>query len=111
MTQELLIPPRESPGASDRLLRLVRRFEACTLPWSQWTHEAHLLVGLWYLEHVPEPEATQRIRIGIRCYNLANGVITTPERGYHETITLFYVRAITACIASAPAGTSLDELA
>ena len=73
---------------------LVRGFESCTLPFARWTHEAHLTVALWFLAHHDPDEATERIRHGIQRYNLANGVIQTPQRGYHETITRLYIWAV-----------------
>ena len=90
--------------------RLVREFEACTLPGERWTHEAHLTVALWYLSRHADAEATRLIRDGIRRYNLARGVRQTRTGGYHETITLFYVRAIRRYIESAGASRTFDEL-
>jgi hypothetical protein len=74
--------------------RLVREFEACTLPGERWTHEAHLTVALWYLTRHTEADATPLIREGIQRYNSSRGVEMTKDGGYHETITLFYIRAI-----------------
>jgi hypothetical protein len=35
---------------------LVARFRARTIPKSEWTHVAHLAVGLWHVHtHGPEP--------------------------------------------------------
>ena len=80
---------------------LVRGFEACTLPHSEWTHRAHLTVALWYLTHGSETEATERMRDGIQRLNESHGVPTTKERGYHETITLFWLRMISREVVSA----------
>ena len=33
--------------------RLVAAFIDCTLPKVEWTHEAHLRVGLWHRLHMP----------------------------------------------------------
>jgi hypothetical protein len=74
---------------------LVRGFEERTLPFSQWTHEAHITVAVWYLYYFPLDVATEKIRNGIQTYNLANGIVQTPTRGYHETITLFFIWSIT----------------
>jgi hypothetical protein len=73
---------------------LVRNFETCLLPRDQWTHHAHLTVGLWYLLRHPWPEAVRCVRERIKRYNEANGIITTRESGYHETITLFWLRMV-----------------
>jgi hypothetical protein len=78
----------------DEVLDLIRGFESGALPRTRWTHKAHLTVACWYLICYPEPEATWRIRVGIQSYNQAQGVPTTKDRGYHETITLFWVRMI-----------------
>ncbi len=81
-------------AAAEEVETLVRGFESCTLAWAEWTHAAHLTVALWYaLRHDPG-EALRRVREGIKRYNLANGVVTTRERGYHETITRFWMRHV-----------------
>jgi len=76
------------------LEHFVKAFEACTLPKSLWTHQAHLTVGLWYLTRQDVGEATLNIRYGIQRYNESCGVLMTRDGGYHETITLFYIWAI-----------------
>ena len=96
--------------SEEAIARVVRGFEECTLPFDQWTHAAHLTVGCWFLARYPRDEATERIRAGIRRYNLANGVAQTPTRGYHETITRFFIWAIARHIAAQPPGTSLLAL-
>ena len=76
------------------ILALVRRFEDRTLPREEWTHAAHLTVALWHLLEFDWPEATARVRRGIRRYNAAHGIPTTPTGGYHETLTLFWLRVV-----------------
>ena len=78
------------------LLTLVRRFEDCTLPREEWTHAAHLTVALWHLLQFDWPEAVARVRRGIKRYNAARGIPSTPTGGYHETLTLFWLRAVDA---------------
>ena len=89
---------------------LVREFEACTLAGERWTHEAHLTVALWYLTRHAEAEATRLIRERIQRYNLSRGVEMTRESGYHETITLFYMRAIRSYLAGVDAETFAELL-
>jgi hypothetical protein len=74
--------------------RLVAQFQDCTLPRAEWTHQAHLAVALWYAARLPFEKALPEMREGIRRLNAAHGVPTTPTRGYHETITRFYLRVI-----------------
>lgn len=90
---------------------LVRNFESCLLPRSSWTHAAHLTVGLWYLLRHPWPEAARRVRVGIKRYNEANGIVTTRESGYHETITLFWLRMVRRYLATMSGECSLVALA
>jgi hypothetical protein len=76
------------------ILALVRRFEDCTLPREEWTHAAHLTVALWHLLQFDWPEASARVRRGIKRYNAAHGIAATPTGGYHETLTLFWLRVV-----------------
>lgn len=99
--------PYQTP---DEIEDLVRGFETCTLPHSAWTHRAHLTVALWYLAQGSEAEASSRMRDGLHRLNQSHGVPTTKERGYHETITLFWLRLIGRDVAKA-AGGSIVEIA
>lgn len=75
---------------------LVARFGARNVSRAEWTHEAHLAVGLWHVARFGADEALARLRWGIRALNEANGVANTPAGGYHETITRAYVVLIAA---------------
>lgn len=78
------------------VLSLLRRFRDRTLPHDEWTHAAHLTVALWHLLEYDWPEAVSRVRLGIQSYNAAHGIRTTPTGGYHETLTLFWMRRVRA---------------
>ena len=43
------------------------------------------------------------MRDGILRLNVAHGVVTTPTRGYHETITRFYMQVVSRHVADAGA--------
>ena len=73
---------------------LVAAFLARTLPKSAWTHVAHLRVGLWHVRRLGEARALAALRDAIRAYNEAVGTANTDSSGYHETLTVFYVRVI-----------------
>lgn len=98
-------------GAS--ITRLIDEFEARTLPKERWTHEAHVLVALGYVTAGPDP--LERMRSGILALNAAHGVPTTLERGYHETLTCFYVAVLLRYVQErqqqAGRPLSVDELA
>jgi hypothetical protein len=97
----------DTPGEIESL---VRAFEDCTLPKSEWTHEAHLTVAMWYLFHCSGREATFRIRNGIKRFNAAKGVKATPTGGYHETMTMFWICTVSRYLLFADADCSFMEL-
>lgn len=68
-----------------------RAFCARTLPKAEWTHYAHLRVGLWHLLQYSEDEALDLLRSRIRALNESHGVANSETGGYHESITRFYV--------------------
>lgn len=73
---------------------LVDEFERGALPRAQWTHRAHLTVACWYLLCCQHEEAIDRVRLGIQSYNRKQGIVTTENSGYHETMTLFWIRIV-----------------
>ena len=97
---------------------LVRAFEACTLTKEEWTHEAHLTVGLYYVIHHPFGVAKNLMSDGICWLNDKHGTPNTDTSGYHETMTYFWLNAISEFVNSkanereivALANGMLDEL-
>jgi hypothetical protein len=74
-------------------------FERCTLYRSQWTHEAHLRMAWLYLARYSLNESIELARIGIRRLNsffqsIARGLGQDTRDGYHDTITVAFVRLI-----------------
>ena len=49
--------------------RTVQAFCACTLPKAEWTHWAHLRVGLWHLLRYDPEETLGLLRTRIRALN------------------------------------------
>ena len=97
--------------APDEVRDLVTAFERCELPRAAWTHRAHLLTALWYLVHHGPDVGGELVRTGIKRFNAANGVAQTPDGGYHETITCFYLWVVARHLRDAPTGTSFADLA
>lgn len=89
----------------------MREFIARTLPKSEWTHQAHLRVGLWHALRYPDAAALALLRRRISAYNEATGVANTAQSGYHETITRFYVHVIRVFVRSVKPDDPIDELA
>jgi hypothetical protein len=106
----VLRPPAAS-FTTDEIRDLVTAFERCELPRAAWTHRAHLVTAVWYLVHHGPDEGGKRVRAGIQRFNAANGVAQTPDGGYHETITRFYLWAVRRHLRDAPQDSSVADLA
>lgn len=79
----------------EQLRPLVERFEARQIPAAEWTHEAHIRVGLFYvLDSASMEAATARMRTGINRLNESHGIPQTRTRGYHETLTVLWLHLI-----------------
>lgn len=79
------------PSTEQEFKHIIEGFRAKTLPAKEWTHEAHLITGLWHVANFGYDEALAQMREGIRTYNEAVGGRNTDESGYHETITVFWM--------------------
>lgn len=85
-TQKTELPLKED----SEIERLVHEFESLTLPYENWTHRAHLAVAVFYIRKLSFDDALVQIRSRINAYNLACG----DPNGYHETITVMFLRKI-----------------
>lgn len=74
-----------------RILAIVEAFRARTLPFADWSHQAHLATGLWHVATHGEDAAKPLLREGIKAYNLSVGRPNDAMRGYHETVTMYFV--------------------
>lgn len=90
------------PTTAAEIEALVTAFEAGTLPKPHWTHEAHLVVALKTLDQRPFNAALDHLRTRIRAYNEATGTANTDHAGYHETLTVHFLRGVSGHIARHP---------
>ncbi|MEY4517454.1 MAG: hypothetical protein RLZZ499_53 [Cyanobacteriota bacterium] len=90
---------------------LVDAFLSRKLPKKEWTHEAHLKVGLWHLLHYAPNESLERLRQNIKQYNVSCGIENTETQGYHETITRFYVWLVNKFLQQTERSQPIDLLA
>ena len=86
----------------DEIRNLVEAFEACSFNPADFRHYQHLVVALWYVTHFSPAEAVVRMTSGIRRLAEAYG-----KSGYHETITLFWLRVVSEFAATADRKSSL----
>ena len=98
---------KEKPDAPYRadteVAALVEGFRDQSLSRAAWTHRAHLTVGLWHARRWPWAHSLHRMREGIQRLNAALGIVSTPTDGYHETVTVLYMRLIAAYAGAHPA--------
>lgn len=76
------------------ILNLVRAFENGTIARDEWKHAEHLTVALYYLRHHDFDFALNKMRAGIFNLLKAFEVDLTKEMPYHETLTVFWMRAV-----------------
>jgi len=73
---------------------LFKQFNALALPKSCWTHDTHLRMGYLYLKRYSFDTALSKLRKGINALNKGHGVEESLDSGYHETITVAWLRLI-----------------
>ncbi len=64
------------------------------LPQPEWTHQAHFAALVHLLRAHPEIDLERHLPRIIWRYNAAVGTPNNDVRGYHETITRFYLMAV-----------------
>ena len=70
---------------------LVTKFSNKTLPFTEWNHRAHLIVGLWHNMNYNFDHALELVKSKIKEYNISVGTPNTDDSGYHETLTIFWM--------------------
>jgi hypothetical protein len=86
--------------------KFLAAFEAATITRKDWTHEAHVRMAWLYLTRLPLGQALQKVRSGIRKLNAEfvrqDSLRCSPPKGnsegYHDTITVAFVRVIASRI-------------
>lgn len=107
-------PNLKSPAdfsSDDRIQAFIEAFESGLLPKACWTHQAHLVAGLWYLTRHGPDNALEVVRQRIRRYNESVGTPNTNTGGYHETLTRFFLAGIARHLASHPPESLPDTVA
>ena len=69
-------------------------FEGGKLPKEHWTHSAHLFTGACYVHALGEEPAIQHMRVCIKRHNESVGTANTETSGYHETITIAWIKML-----------------
>jgi hypothetical protein len=80
-------------GDDAEIEAIVRGFESCAMPDSEFSHRAHMVVALsyLYLSQLSVRQAAERMRAGLYRFLDHYG---NDRQKYHETITLFWIKLV-----------------
>jgi hypothetical protein len=78
----------------------IENFESGAIPLAEFNHRAHLTVAYEYLRRYPLEEATRRMCGAVRAYGRARNVPQTPTSGYHQTLTIAWMRVLASVMAA-----------
>jgi hypothetical protein len=79
---------------------LLHQFESLTLPFTEWTHRAHVKVAYLYLTQHPFNLVLEKISANIQRYNAYNNVPESPTSGYNQTTTHAFLHLIASTISA-----------
>jgi hypothetical protein len=72
----------------------LQAFRAQQVAAGDWTHRAHVRATYLTLLELPLAQSIAAMRDGIKALNRAHGLVETPDRGYHETLTRAWITVI-----------------
>lgn len=81
-------------SGSDALDAFIASFLEGALPAANWHHREHVIMAAWHLLRHSADDAIPLIRERIQRYNEASGGQNTATSGYHETLTIFWIRIL-----------------
>ena len=92
------------------IAEVIRTFEDATVSRDKWKHAEHLTVALHYLCLHDIETATEKMRSGIlKLLTAGFAVDLSKEMPYHETLTIFWMRAVADFNASKNGASLLDK--
>lgn len=74
----------------------LKAFEDATLPFEDWTHQAHLRMAWNYIKEYGKEGAVPYIKLGIQKFNERNR--DKIKTGYHETTTMFFIHLVSDAV-------------
>jgi hypothetical protein len=82
------------PATEPEIDLFLAAFEGGRLPKTEWTHAAHLLTGACYVHSLGQDAALNKMRECVQRHNESVGTINSETSGYHETITVMWIRLL-----------------
>lgn len=93
-------------SSEQEIEKVVRDFESCATPKTDFHHREHLTVAVWYLQTLSREEAVERMRSALLRFLDHHGV---DRKKYSEEVTVFWVDAIASKLEEIGADVSLVE--
>lgn len=84
-------------------------FENCMIPAAEWHHREHVRLAYLYLRQYPFATALERMREKLKQFNAATKTPESLERGYHETMTVAWLRLVQFTLSQCGPTASSDE--
>jgi len=101
---------QEEPAGMSSTEKLIRAFEGQLLAAASFGHQEHLTVALWYVHRYGETEAIGRLRAGLLQFLWSIGAKSEGQKMYHETLTIFWVKALQGFIRQLDGWQGFEEL-
>ncbi len=90
------------------ITNVIESFENCTISREAWKHAEHLTVAMHYALHYDYPTAYEKMKSGIFRLLKSFGVDLRLEMPYHETLTIFWMKAVYEFVNSDGRGSVLE---
>jgi hypothetical protein len=94
----------------EEIEQLFKDFNNQRLDKRAWTHEAHLTVALLHLKQYDPYDSICRMRAGIILLNKTHGTENNGQKGYHETLTIFWITILDFYIREFPSLTNTETV-
>jgi len=97
-------------ASESTLDRFLSDFFEHSLPKAEWNHAAHVALGAALLFHSNVTAALPKVREGLWTYIEATGGKNADDCGYHETLTVFWLKVIFARLQKLRSMSRLDAV-
>jgi len=89
-------------------LELLTLFEKQAIANEDWSHEYHIRIAAIYLAKHAFEQALDKVKKGIKKLNAVNEVPESQFRGFHETITVGWLKLVDSKLKEIDVSTSLE---
>jgi hypothetical protein len=102
--------PNDFLASEEALDHFMHSFFDHSLPKAEWNHAGHVAMAAYLLYDSDVDAALPKVRKAIRTYIEATGGRNTASNGYHETLTVFWMRVVAAKLRELQAASRLEAV-